>query len=333
MERTVKIAPVPIDHLEENPYQMRQIDVGNLSGLVESISRYGFIGHLEARHNPYNPTGKLQLIFGHRRVRASELAGLKSVPVKIVDRSDDEMRVIAYLENGTVEPLTYWEEALHFQSLQQLGMTMTEIGETIGKSKGYVQSRLDVLRLPEGPIKDAARTGRAEMTALVMLLTLKVSEDRKEQILRDLLAGRITATDIRNLRAAVNNSILDDEVDEHGRVVHRVAKPRLTVIDDIPEPLVIPEAVTVVRAESPAPETAIAEESRELAFRLNHSSFAKKDPRDYAVEVNAHLQRFLPSFRETVARADLELLNAVELTELEASVNEIVRLTKVPVHA
>lgn len=332
MERTPKIAPVPIDHLEENPYQMRQIDIAGLDGLRDSISRYGFIGHLEARHNPYNPNGKLQLIFGHRRVRAAELAGLKSVPIKIVDRSDEEMRVIAYIENGTVEPLTYWEEAQHFQSLQQLGMSMTEIGETIGKSKGYVQSRLDVLRLPEGEIKEAARTGRAEMTALVMLLTLKVSEERKKEILQDLLDGKITATDIRNLRAAVNNRILDDEVDEYGKVVRKVLKPRLTVIDDTPEPLVVPIAKSepVIQRE---PEVALAEEAQELAYKLNHTAWTRKEPHDYALDVTAHLKRFLESFRETCARADLSLLNSIEQTELEAVVDEVIQLTRVPVHA
>jgi len=204
-----KPEPVQISHLAANPFQPRlSIDVGRLAPLVESIKEFGFIGHLEARHDPADPQGCLQIVFGHRRVRASELAGLTTIPIAIVARSDDEMRRIAFIENISVEELTYWEQGVFLQTLKkETGWTIEEIGTQVGRAKGWVQNRLDVLRLPEGsPLRDAAQDDAVTMTSALALLNLAPGE--QEELFSRLQKGEINSDDLKAMRRARNKSVL-----------------------------------------------------------------------------------------------------------------------------
>jgi ParB family chromosome partitioning protein len=199
--------PVPIIRLEPNPFQPRlAIDPHALEPLTASIAEFGFMGHVEARPHPGDAT-RLQIVFGHRRVRAAELAGLSTVPVAVVPRTEDEMRRASYIENVTQEPLTYWEEGQYFRRMQdELFLSIAELGALCGKSKGYVQNRLDVLRLPEGSaLREAAQGDEVTMTAALALLGM----DRPEQeaLFDRLQAGEITSDDLKALRKARNHPL------------------------------------------------------------------------------------------------------------------------------
>jgi ParB/RepB/Spo0J family partition protein len=204
--------PVPIARLEVNPFQPRQgIDPKALEPLVGSIRGFGFMGHVETRPRPEDP-GRLQIVFGHRRVRAAELAGLASVPVAVVPRSDDEMRRASYVENATQEALTYWEDGQYFKRMQEeLFLTIDEVAALCGKKKGYVQNRLDVLRLPEGSaLREAAPEVAVTVTAAVALVTMDRAE--QEALFARLRAGEINTTDIKAIRTATNRPLPDPVV-------------------------------------------------------------------------------------------------------------------------
>jgi ParB family chromosome partitioning protein len=112
---------------------------------MASIAAFGFMGHVEARPYPADPQ-RLQIVFGHRRVRAAELARLTSVPVAVVPRPDEELRLASYVENATQEPLTYWEEGLYFKRMQEeLFLTIVEVAALVGKGNRPRQGFLETV--------------------------------------------------------------------------------------------------------------------------------------------------------------------------------------------
>lgn len=318
-----RVEKVAIEHLEPNPYQTRQIDEAGLEGLMESIRAHGFMGHLEARHNPWNPTGKLQLVYGHRRVRACQLIGMKTVPVRMVERTDEQMRLIVLVENETIEPLTYWEQALHFDTLHKSGMSLNDIGKAIGKSKGYVQARLDLMRLPEGPLKEAAREGQVEMTALSVLLTLE-GED-KEELLDGVRSGTLTASTLRAIRSARHRSVLPEQVNEAGgtvsidydagKTVHVVKPPVQSQPVSEPLPQAMPEITT-----HPGPVDDLP------IYRTNSLVINELTGHDWAERVVHQMRSVMPILRLNCERADLGSLGHEEKEELVRYSEEVSEL-------
>jgi ParB family chromosome partitioning protein len=233
--------PVPIARLEPNPFQPRlAIDPAALGPLVDSIRDLGFMGHVEARPHP-DDASRLQIVFGHRRVRAAELAGLDAVPVAVVPRTDEELRRASYVENATHEALTYWEEGSYFKRMQEeLFLTFEAIGALVGKSKGYVQNRMDVLRLPAGPLREAAQGDAVTMTVVLALLNLTVPE--QEALFARVQAGELTSADLKALRKARNlplpeSVVRGEPVDgvwtgaDHARRVLRLLEEVLPQVD------------------------------------------------------------------------------------------------------
>ena len=323
--KSEKIEPIPISYLDPNPFQIRAIDVANLGGLIRSIERYGFIGHLEARYNPYNPSGRKQLVYGHRRLRAAELAGLTKVPVKTVDYSDAQMRELAYIENGTVEPLSYWDEAQHFKALQDAGLSMQKIAETIGKSKGYVQGRLDVLRLPDGPLRDAAKTGQVEMTICNILLTM--DEADRDHLFEEVKAGRLTASDLRAIRSAANRSAAADD-----HVIEIAYAPVEMTPFERPRALESLEGIELdldPDLEGPDP-AKLLEGTKLRRVYFDSTTFRGKTGRDWAERVMIQMRAVVPILRENCARADFTTLSDQEAVELRGLRDEATELLSVP---
>ena len=118
-----KVVMLEIKDLMSNPYQPRKVfDDDALKELSESIKEHGVFQPIIVRKSVkgYN------IIAGERRVRASGLAGLTTIPAIIRDFTDDEMMQIALLENLQRENLTSIEEAKAYksiiESLRQLKM-------------------------------------------------------------------------------------------------------------------------------------------------------------------------------------------------------------------
>jgi len=330
-----KIEPMPIEYLDPNPFQVRVIDEAGLAGLVQSIERYGFVGSLEARTNPWNPMGRKQLVYGHRRKRAAELAGLKTVPLRTVEYTDEQMRELAYVENGTVEPLSYWDEAVHFKRLSDAGMSMTQIATTIGKSKGYVQGRLDVLRLPEGPIKEAAKANQIEMTVCNVLLTMEEAE--REHLFESVKKGEMTASELRAIRSAIGNKTFvpdGSSTGEDGRSVFTILKPEVAKLPQlVKEPLVVPERFGPVGLdidkdpELPMPPA----EGIMRGIRIpDVTVISPKTGRDWAERVLNQMRGVVPILENNAAKADFTTLSPAEAHELKDLRDKAAEILSVP---
>ena len=109
------IAQIEIDKIETNPFQPRtDFDESALSELAESIKNQGVIQPVTVRKMGYD---KYQLISGERRLRASKLAGLKTIPVFIRVANDEQMLEMALIENIHRENLNAIEVAISYQRL------------------------------------------------------------------------------------------------------------------------------------------------------------------------------------------------------------------------
>jgi ParB/RepB/Spo0J family partition protein len=197
-----KVAPVPVGHLTANPFQPRlAIDDGDLAPLVESIRRYGFMGHIEVRHDPTDRGRPLQIVFGHRRVEAAKRAGLATVPAAIVERSDDQMRRITFVENAARKNLSYWEEALFLGTMKrELGLSVRQIAEALGTSRSYVQERLDLLKLPDGPLREAAE--RDEVGFSIAWFLTQMPAEERDELFAQVRRGALNVSDLRMIRRA-----------------------------------------------------------------------------------------------------------------------------------
>lgn len=222
-QKSGKIEPAMISTLQANPWQPRLvIDPSELQALKQSISDFGFIGYVPVRRaDESDPLSPLQIVYGHRRVRAAELLGLKTVPVMLCKVSDEAMMRLAYVENATQKKMTYWEEALHFSEMKDtLGLTIRKLADMLGVSRGYVHNRLSLLTLPEdSPLRQAAQDNDIAMSnALAFVNLSKVLEkEQLDQLLEDVRRGHLVIDDLVALQKALDADVpADAEMTDDG---------------------------------------------------------------------------------------------------------------------
>jgi|WetSurMetagenome_2_1015567.scaffolds.fasta_scaffold55082_2 ParB family transcriptional regulator, chromosome partitioning protein len=150
------VARLPLDYLQPNPLQPRGvITPESLSELVDSIKTHGIIQPLVVAHTPAG----YQIIAGERRWRASRLAGLTEVPVRIVETSPQGMLEMAIVENVQRTDLNPIDRANSFERLiKEFSLTNSDICTRIGKSPAYVSNTFRLLELPDA-LKDGLISG------------------------------------------------------------------------------------------------------------------------------------------------------------------------------
>ena len=137
---------VPLSQVETCSSQPRKsFDDAALNDLADSIREHGIIQPLTVRKLQ---SGYYQIIAGERRWRAARLAGLKEVPVIVMEADDRKAAELAMIENLQREDLNPMEEAAGFQSLiERYHMTQEEAARRVGKSRSAVANVLRLLSL------------------------------------------------------------------------------------------------------------------------------------------------------------------------------------------
>ena len=140
-------AEVDINAITPNPKQPRTVfDEDALNELAASIKEVGVMQPPVVRTLG---NGRYELIMGERRLRASKLAGLKTIPVIIRETPDNELLREALVENIQRSQLNALEEGAAYQNLlNDFGYTHDELATKVGKSRSAVTNTLRLLNLP-----------------------------------------------------------------------------------------------------------------------------------------------------------------------------------------
>lgn len=136
-----------INKVEPNREQPRKtFDEDKLLELSESIKKHGVIEPIVVvKRDDY-----YQIIAGERRWRASKMAGIKEVPVRIMDLTEEEIVQISLIENIQREDLNPIEEALAYKQLiDRFGYKQDEVAEIVSKSRTVITNSMRLLKLDE----------------------------------------------------------------------------------------------------------------------------------------------------------------------------------------
>ncbi len=150
----VTYAELPVGVIRPNPRQPRSVfDEDDMAELVHSVREIGVLQPVVVRPLPTDANAeagvRFELIMGERRWRASQAAGLDTVPAIIKETDDDDLLRDALLENLHRSELNPLEEAAAYQQLlEDFGCTQEELATRIGRSRPQVSNTLRLLRLP-----------------------------------------------------------------------------------------------------------------------------------------------------------------------------------------
>ena len=181
-------AELPIAQVRPNARQPRQVfEEEALAELVHSITEVGLLQPVVVRR-----TGQAdyELIMGERRWRASQQAGLDTIPAIVRQTDDNDMLRDALLENLHRSQLNPLEEAAAYgQLLEDFGCTHDELAQRIGRSRPQISNTLRLLKLPPA-VQRRVAAGVLSAGHARALLTIEDPD------LQDRLAGRVTAEGI-----------------------------------------------------------------------------------------------------------------------------------------
>lgn len=180
-----KVESIPIDALQASPFQPRRhFDDAALAELAASIKQHGVVQPLVV--TPVK-NGVYTLIAGERRWRASQLAGLKTVPALVRDKAELEQLELALIENVQRVDLSPLEQAVSIERLhEQFNLGYDEIAKRLGKATSTVHNTVRLLRLPEAA-RDALVAGKISEGHARAILALKGDEQRQAYLLKTII--------------------------------------------------------------------------------------------------------------------------------------------------
>lgn len=191
---------LPLQKIEPNPLQPRKtFDPDELASLAESIRMHGIIQPLTVRKLP---SGFYQIIAGERRWRASRAAGLKEVPVRILEADDKLAMELALVENLQREDLNPMEEAAGYKKLMDdYGLTQEQVASRVQKSRPAVTNALRLLSLGETLQKkvSSGKLSAGHARALLPLKTETLREKAAAEVESRGLSVRQTETLVASL--------------------------------------------------------------------------------------------------------------------------------------
>lgn len=184
------IVQVPIEQVHRSPFQPRTtFEEEPLQELIDSIRQRGVVQPLLVRKS----AAGYELIAGERRLRASQAAGLKVVPIILREASDQEVLELALIENLQRANLNAIEEARGYNELiQRFHLKQEDVAQKVGKSRAAVANALRLLVLPDD-VQSWVAKGQLSVGHAKVILGLDIPEEQRliaEQCLRQGLTVR-----------------------------------------------------------------------------------------------------------------------------------------------
>ncbi len=195
-----EVIDLEVEKIVENTRQPRHYFApSDLEDLTNSIKEYGVISPLIVTRS----RGGYELIAGERRLRASRLLGLKTVPVIVREADEQQKLELALIENIQRQDLNAIEEALAYKALiDEFNLTQEKVSEKVGKSRSNVANTLRLLELPEEML-EALKYGKISKSHARTLLS-EPDEEKQFLLFEQMLNGGVT---VREVEARVTGKI------------------------------------------------------------------------------------------------------------------------------
>lgn len=187
-----QIREVPTNRILPNPAQPRlSYEEESLVELADSIREHGVLQPILVR-----PVGsQFELIAGERRWRASRMAQRDSIPAIVVEFDDETALEVSIIENLQREDVSPLEEAAMFRKMTDLGYSLRQLAQKIGKDKGYVENRI---RLAEAPPEIRELVSLRKDTLSHAYELMKVKDERtRRRLAKKVAAGELTLSRLR----------------------------------------------------------------------------------------------------------------------------------------
>ena len=216
----VQVLQVPLSKIVPNPYQPRkEFESEALSELADSIRQYGVLQPLLVAPGK---DGTYILIAGERRLRASIMAGLGTVPVIVSEYTTQQIAEIALIENLQRKDLHYLEEAEGYEKLvNTFHLTQESMAIRVGKRQSTIANKLRLLRLPVS-VRNKLHDNKLTERHARVLLKLE-NEETQKAVLQKVLKG--------NLNVRQTEALVEKTLKENGKLDKK--KPRIVIVNDV----------------------------------------------------------------------------------------------------
>lgn len=243
-----EIVDIKIDELRSNPYQPRKIfDAKALQELSDSIRQHGVFQPIIVKKSIKG----YEIIAGERRVKASRMAGLDTIPAIVRDFNDTEMMEIALLENLQREDLNAIEEASAYVKIMEAkNLTHEELAKVLGKSQSYVTNMIGLLRLPS-EVKELVINNKLSMTharilskmsdhdTIVKLANKIINENLSVRDLEEIAKGKDKLNQVKrtvkekDLAYKYVEDLLCEKLDTKVRIYKNKIEIKYTNVEDL----------------------------------------------------------------------------------------------------
>lgn len=199
LDETGKVIELDISKIHPNPWQpRRQFDFKSLEDLAASIKEKGLIQPITVRYRDKDGDFEYELVTGERRLRAADLAGLKTVPAIVSAYDDKSMAEVALIENLQREDLNPIEECEAYQQLiNQYGLTQEQMAAKVGKSRSYIANMLRLADFPD-EVKKLMVEGKLTTGQARPLLGLSSGEEQV-QLAKQIVDEGLSARHVEDL--------------------------------------------------------------------------------------------------------------------------------------
>lgn len=238
-----QLVKLPVEWLQRGKYQPRRdMDADALEELANSIKAQGVMQPIVVRpisNDQNNSVVRYEIIAGERRWRATQLAGLDTIPAVVRDVGDDAAIAMALIENIQRENLNPMEEAVAMQRLkEQYDLTHQEVADAVGKSRVTVTNLLRLITLTD-EVRRMLERGDLEMGHARALLGL--TENAQREAANNVVNKGLS---VRQTEALVRNLHQQAEQEKAGNPVEIKMDPDIRRLqDDLSEKIGVPVLV------------------------------------------------------------------------------------------
>ncbi len=239
LKKEPTILQLPIEKIRSNPYQPRKyFQRAALQELADSIREYGVLQPITVRKMS---GGTYELVAGERRLLASEMAGLQTIPAILLHINDYDSAMLAFIENLQRQDLNFWEEAEGYRNLMEdYGMTQEQLAAKLSKSQSAIANKLRILRLEESVRKALVHGGFTERHARALLrlpdeesrlllvermnmeqMSVKRTEEAVEEMLQAMQSIRSESTEQREKRCVSDFRLFTNTIKQSVEVIRR----------------------------------------------------------------------------------------------------------------